>query len=205
VKLFDVPFRLAITDVVVFAATVEIFIEKLALVAPAGSVIEVGIVIAATGVPSFNATSAPKTGAGWLRVTVQVAVPSEKTVAGVHVSALMATAGSRDSEKLAELSLRLAVTISVVAVVVAPTATVKVALTAPAGTVTDAGMVTLAEAATNPNDRVVAVDAFATKVAVQVTVAGVTTVARLHASVFTRFAGTIVSIAPLPADAMPLP
>jgi len=61
--LFDVPLSVAITDVVTLAVTAAVFMEKLALVAPPDTVIDAGIVIAATGVPSLKATLAPKGGA----------------------------------------------------------------------------------------------------------------------------------------------
>jgi hypothetical protein len=91
--------------------TAAAFTEKLALLDPAATVMDDGIVIAATGVPSLSATFAPVLDAGCVRVTVQVEVPGVRTVAGVHTSAWIAGTGGRsDSKKLAELPLRLATT-----------------------------------------------------------------------------------------------
>jgi len=202
VKLFDVPFKVAITEVVTAVVTAVVFIEKLAPVAPPATVIEAGIVIAGTGVPSFNATLAPRAGAGWFRVTVQVEDPNERTVAGVHVSAESPIGGLTGSEKLAEVPLRVAVMITLLSVGTAPTVTVKEPLIDPAGIVTDDGIVTVEEVAPNPKDTRDEVSAFADKVTVQVTVAGPVMVVGLHVSVPNRLACTTVNIAPIPAAAM---
>jgi hypothetical protein len=175
--------------VVVAVETAAAFTEKLALLDPAATVMDDGIVIAATGVPSLSATFAPVLDAGCVRVTVQVEVPGVRTVAGVHTSAwITGTGGRSDSKKLAELPLRLATTIAVAAALTVPAFNVNAALVAPAETVTDDGTVTFAELAASPKDTLVAVEGAAAKVTVQAAVVPVTSDAGLHASLVTASA-----------------
>jgi len=79
--------------------------------------------------------------------------------------------------------------------------TLKVALAAPAGTVTDVGMVTFADPLAKPNATLTALVAVDAKVTVQLAVAGGVSDAGVQTSLLGWFACVIVSVPPLPTAA----
>jgi len=83
---------------------------KLAVVEPAATVTEVGTVSAA--LLSESATLEPPVGAACDNVTVQVALPPELTVAGVHCSADTVTRGVMVTGEVAEVLFSEAVTVT---------------------------------------------------------------------------------------------
>jgi len=83
---------------------------KLVVVAPAATVTEVGTVSAA--LLSETATLEPPVGAAWDNVTVQVALPPEMTVAGVHCKVVTVTGGVTVTSEVAEPPFREAVTVT---------------------------------------------------------------------------------------------
>ena len=97
-----------------FAVTV-----KRALVAPAATNTDAGIVIAVVAVPNFKATLTPLLGAGADNATVQVEMPGVTIVAGEQETVFTEN-GNRLKENVAEAPLRLAVTTAVAAAVTAP-------------------------------------------------------------------------------------
>jgi hypothetical protein len=181
---------------VVDALTVFAFTSNDALVDPVGIVTDDGMVIAATGVASFRPMRAPPFGAAAPKWTEQVEEAGVTIRVGVQL--MPRGGGSRVNEKLAELPAKLPTTTAVADPVTNPASTGKATLVAPAGTVTDDGAVTGLEPEATPKASVIALAAVADKVAVQVASAGVNIVDGLHASVFTRTEGLIVSVPPLP-------
>jgi hypothetical protein len=79
--------------------------------------------------------------------------------------------------------------------------TLKVALAAPAGTVTDVGMVTFADPLAKPNATLTALVAVDAKVTVQLAVAGGVSGAGVQANLLGWFACVIVTVPPLPTAA----
>jgi hypothetical protein len=80
------PFHEAEIWTVVLAVTVAAVTEKLASVAPAGTLTDNGVVRAALF--SVTSTDAPPAGAACVRVTVHIEVPGDMTDAGEQLSAL---------------------------------------------------------------------------------------------------------------------
>jgi hypothetical protein len=83
----------------------------------------------------------PPVGAGWLRATVQLAAAPEFTLVGLQAKAVTSMGAVRVKLVVWEEPLRVAVTVAVCVVVMAPRLAVKVAEVLLAGTVTDAGRV----------------------------------------------------------------
>ena len=81
---------------------------------------------------SDNATLNPPSGAGPLRVIVQVEDPGAFTLAGVHVRPLSDDDGMRFTTVVAFVPLQFAVTVTVPLEITVPAAAVKVPLPAPA-------------------------------------------------------------------------
>jgi hypothetical protein len=197
-KLLDVPFRVAAAEVVVAAETAAALMVKVAVVAPAGTSTEAGMVTADMAVPSFNATVDPPVGAACARVTVHFELAGVTIVAGVHERALTAAPTCSGREKVAELPDRLATRIAVAGAAIVPALTAKVALLAFAAIVTDEGMLKLAELDPKPNAIVSAVDVGAPRLTVQLAVPGVTRGAGLQTSFESLSGGARVSVALFP-------
>jgi hypothetical protein len=168
-----------------FAVTV-----KRALVAPAATNTDAGIVIAAVAVPNFKATLTPPLGAGADNATVQVEMPGVTTVAGEQETAFTEN-GNRLKENVAEAPLRLAVTTALATAVTAPAWTRKVALATPAGTVTVDGMATVDELLASPRKTIVGTATADDMVTVQVAVAGGPIAAGLHVSLLSWLDATV--------------
>jgi hypothetical protein len=132
----------AVTVTVCAADGVPAVAVNVALVESAGTVTEAGTV--SQELLSDTVTANPPVGAALVRVTVQVEAAPGARVAGVQLSADRAAGAASDSEALAEVPLRVAVICAVASVVTAATVAVKVAEVAPAATVTEEGVVTLA-------------------------------------------------------------
>jgi hypothetical protein len=109
--------------------------------------------------------------------------------------------GRRDSEKLAELPLRLATTTQFVNPVTEPAWRVKAAVVAPAATVTDVGITIEAEPVATPNETVAGLRAADARVTAQVEESGVTRLAGLHDNL--EIGGAIVRVAVLPVAVTP--
>ena len=120
VKCCDIPLSVATTDVVTASETAVAWAVKVALVAPAATSTDAGIVSAVVAVPKFNATLRPPLGEGADNETVQVEVPGVTTVAGEQESVLTKTGGNRLKENVAEVPLRLAVRMALAGAVTAP-------------------------------------------------------------------------------------
>ena len=100
---------MAITDVVTASETAFALTVKFAVVAPAATNTDAGIVSAGVAAPNFKATVTPLVAAGADNPTVQVEMPGVTTVAGEQESVFTETGGSRLKENMAELPPRLAV------------------------------------------------------------------------------------------------
>jgi hypothetical protein len=134
------PAALTVTVTEVFAATVPALAAKVAVVTPAGTVTDAGTVKA--GLLLDAAAANPPAPAAFVSDTVQVAVPPEAIVPGLHARPESAGGVMTASEKVFEAPFRLAVSTAVASAVTLPTLAGKLALVAPAATVTDAGTVT---------------------------------------------------------------
>ena len=109
VKVCDDPLRVATTDVVTASETAFAVTVKLALVPPAATNTDAGIVSAVVAVPSFNATVTPPVGAAADNAIVQVDEPGVTTFVSEQESVFTKTGGNRLKENVAEAPLRLAV------------------------------------------------------------------------------------------------
>ena len=136
----DVPLAAAETVTVVSVETVPAVAVNAAVVPPAATVTEAGTLRKVLS--SETETGRPPVGAALFRVTVQVAVAPDSTLAGEQVSVDGTAGATRVSEALAVLPLRLEVTSAVLLVVTVDAEAVKVAVKAPAATLIDAGVVT---------------------------------------------------------------
>jgi len=95
VKLLLVPFRLATSTTEVSVPTSPTLTVKFALVAPASTVTDEGIVrVTPIIVPVPSATVVPPVGAAPESVTVQVEDPSRLSVDGLHVKPFKLGLGS---------------------------------------------------------------------------------------------------------------
>jgi hypothetical protein len=108
-------------------------------VAPAATVTEAGTISEAL-LPE-RAMTLPPVGAGWLRATVQLAAAPEFTLVGLQAKAVTSVGATRVKLAVWEEPLRVAVTVAVCVVAMAPRLAVKVVEVLLAGTVTDAGTV----------------------------------------------------------------
>jgi len=128
--VFETPPELAVMLTIVCTVTVFVFIEKVVLVVPAGTMM---LLVGSGATPALlveRVTVAPLGAAGPVRVTVPVIEPPPFTVAGFRTSA--AIAGARIAR--VAIALAPAYVPEIVAAVLADTAlvlTVKVALVAP--------------------------------------------------------------------------
>src|SRR5262249_33230264 len=113
---------------------------NLADVAPAGTVIDAGIVNSKEFVTA-SATTAPPAGAAEVSVTVGVVEVPYPITAGEMVSPASAAGGLTVSVAVLAAPLYVAVIVTAVTAVTALLVTVKFAVVAPAATVTDAGTV----------------------------------------------------------------
>jgi hypothetical protein len=134
-----VPLPVAETVTTVSAATVPAEAEKEALVAPAATVMEAGMVRAA--LLSERVTRRPAAGAAAVRVTVQEAVPPEVTEEGLQERVLGTGRGEMVTEAVLVVPLPVAETVTTVSAATVPAEAEKEALVAPAATVMEAGMV----------------------------------------------------------------
>ena len=107
-------------DVMTASETAFALTVKFALVAPAGTNTDAGIVSAVVAVPSFNATVTPPVAAAADNATVQVEVPGVTTVVGAQESVFTKSGGSRLNENVAEVPQRLAVRTVVAGAVTGP-------------------------------------------------------------------------------------
>ncbi len=135
------PFSVAVTVAVWLEVTVAAVAVNVAVVAPAATVTEAGTVSAVV-LLLFSVTLDPPVGAACDNVTVQLDVPAELTVVGVHCTAVTVTVGDTVSEAVAEPPFSVAVTVAVWLEVTVAAVAVNVAVVAPAATVTEAGTVT---------------------------------------------------------------
>lgn len=113
-----------------------------AVVAPAVTVTDAGTTI--SGFPLDSETAAPPAGAAFVRVTVQLVVAFELTLAGVQLNELTESGPVSDRVKLSDPPFRVAVTTAVWSEVKVPAVAVRVAVVAAAATVTDAGTLSAA-------------------------------------------------------------
>jgi hypothetical protein len=142
VALVVLLFKLAVIIAALSTDTADTVAAKTALVAPAATLTEAGIVTNA--LLSESATTAPPVGARLLKVTVQEAVVPEPRVAGVHANEVSVTGGVRLIVAVLELPFKDAVTVTVCAAAIAPAVALNVPVVEPATTVSDDGTVTIA-------------------------------------------------------------
>jgi len=131
----------AVTTAVCPVARVPAVALKVALVAPAATVTDTGTLRFA--LLSLSARLVLE-GAGWLRVTVQMAALPDDKLVGLQARAETSTGASRLRVLLWDAPFRVAVMVAVWFVVMVPAFAVKVAEVPLAGTVTDAGTVSAA-------------------------------------------------------------
>jgi hypothetical protein len=136
------PLAVAVTVPVQSLAIVPAVAEKVAVEAPAATVIEAGAVSAALFEEMAKKT--PPAGAAPLKMTVQVLLAPEFKDVGAQTSAVTFTAGARLREAVLELPFNAAVTTAVRGVATVPAVAVNAAVVAAAATVTPAGTVRLA-------------------------------------------------------------
>lgn len=111
VVVVELPFNAAVTVTDWLLVNDPDVAVKFAVVPPAGTVTDVGVVRVA--LVSEMATTEPPAGADWFRVTVQVLEAFCGRVAGVHISEETCTGAIRLTLVLAELLLYVAVTVAV--------------------------------------------------------------------------------------------
>ena len=133
------PLRVAVSVPVWVVVMAPRLAVKVADVLPAGTVTEVGTVNAALLLES--ATALPPGPTAWLSVATQVVLAPEFTLVGLQTSAETRVGATRLRVVAWEEPLRVAVSVPVWVTVMAPKLAVKVADRLPAGTVTEAGMV----------------------------------------------------------------
>jgi hypothetical protein len=135
----------AVTVTAVVLETVPAVVEKVAVVAPPGTVTEAGKVKA--GLLLDKLMDKPVTSAGLLNVTAQVEVSPDWKVDGLQFNHV-GTAGARSvSEELTETPLSVAVIAAVVSTVTPEALAVKAAVDAPAATIIEAGVLSEARLA----------------------------------------------------------
>jgi hypothetical protein len=189
-EVAEVLFSDAVTVTDWLDATVPAVAVKLAVVEPAATVTEAGTVSAV--LLSETATLEPPVGAACDSVTVQVALPPETTVAGVHCSADTVTRGVMVTGEVAEVLFSEAVTVTDWLDATVPAVAVKLAVVEPAATVTEAGTgraVLLDETATLEPP----VGATCDNVIVQVVLPPEVIVAGVHCKVVTVICGVTVT------------
>jgi hypothetical protein len=164
---------------------------KVAVVLPDPTVTEAGTVSAAALLNSV--TVAPPV---FDTVTVQVALPPDARLAGLHVTPLSSTGATSEIVAVSVLPFSIAVMVAVRLLVIVPAVTVKVAVVLPDPTVSEAGTVS---AAALLNSVTVAPPVFDT-VTVQIALPPEARLARLHVRTLrTTGAGTeIVTACVLP-------
>ena len=139
-KVTEEPESDAVMTAVLLVVIVEAVAEKVAEVAPAATVTEAGRVNKALFLD--RETTAPPTGAGLLRATVQVLPAPEVRVAGVQLRPVSRVGASRLREKVAVPPAAEAVMVAEASAVTRPEVAENVAEEEPAGMVMEAGTVT---------------------------------------------------------------
>ncbi|MBN9662325.1 MAG: hypothetical protein J0H49_29270 [Acidobacteria bacterium] len=134
-----VPLAVAVTATAVLVVTEAAVTVKVPEVAPAATVMEAGVVSAV--LLSERVTCWPPAGAATERVTVQVAELPEGREAGEHERVLGMSGAVTVTEAVLEVPLAAAVMTTAVLEVTEAAVAEKEAEVAPAGTVTEAGMV----------------------------------------------------------------
>jgi hypothetical protein len=189
--LTDDPFRLAVTTRVVAVVAEVTLTEKAALVCPAETVTEPGLLNAAPLAVALSETLVAAVAAA-LKVTVHEVAAGAVSELGEHARDLTVAgggvvppdaAGDSGTEVLTDDPFRLAVRTSVLAVVVVVTLTEKVALVCPAETVTEPGLLNVAPLAAAPSETLVAAVGAALNVTVHEVDAGTVSEVGEHASV----------------------
>jgi hypothetical protein len=133
------PFKLPVIVASWVLVSVPTVAVKLAVVDPADTVTEAGVVKAE--LLTAKATLVPPVGAAWFRVTVQELVPPELTLVGLQPRPVTIMGATKVKVVVCELLLELPVIVAVWVLVSVPTVAVKLAVVEPGGTVTEAGMV----------------------------------------------------------------
>lgn len=137
VKLSELPGKAAVRRAVLSAEIVEAEAVKLAERVPALTVTEEGTVNRALFLD--RVTEMPPTGAGLLRLTVQVVLAAEVRVAELQPRPVIRVGATRLSEKLAEVPGGEAMMVAVLSTVKGEAVAEKATEEEPAGTVTEAG------------------------------------------------------------------
>jgi hypothetical protein len=133
-----VPFAVAVTVTGVVPETVPAVVEKVAVVAPAGTATEAGKVKA--GLLLDKLMDKPVTSAGLLNVTAQVEVSPAWNVDGLQFNHVGTAGASSVSEELTETPFSVAAIVAVVSTVTPEALAAKTAVDAPAATIIEAGV-----------------------------------------------------------------
>jgi hypothetical protein len=202
VPLTVVPFAVAETPTLVVLATEFVVTVKAAVVAPANTVTEVGMVFTAALPPvTASATLVSDTAAAF-SVTVPVLLPPPTTLEGLKTSEV-GMIGVTVSVPVLLVPFAVAETTTLVVADTGTVARVNVAVLLPAGTVTDAGIDPTAEfPLVTANATESAVDAFAAKVTVPVLLAPPGTDGGENVSVAGVFGSTETEVDVLPPFAV---
>jgi len=134
-----VPLRVAVMVAVSLVETVPVVALKVALVAPAPTMTEVGTV--RTGRSSERATAVPPVGAALEILTVHVLLALDPILVGLQDTEETVIVGAVRLTVVVAVPLRVAVMVTVWLVETVPVVALKVALVAPAPTVTEVGTV----------------------------------------------------------------
>jgi hypothetical protein len=173
---------------------------KGAVVAPAVTVTEAGTVSEVLLLVSV--TAEPTAGAGWVRVTVQVLTPLGPRLVGLQDRAETSVGATKVRVVVRKLPFKAAVMVALWFVGKSPALTMKLAKVAPAGTVTDAGIVS--SALLSDNVTVAPEDAGSFKPTVQVVEAPEATVPGLQLK-DVKLSGTVVTVPPVAVVAIAFP